>query len=55
MQRCIPHAPSRLDLRVQTNNGLSVGVNMAILCAIMVGTRALAFLFIYVLARLKRL
>ena len=39
----------------QVNNGLSIAVNLVILLGITVGTRLLAFVMIYGLARLKRL
>lgn len=42
-------------LPAQVNNGLSIGVNLAILLGITLGTRVLAFALLATLARLKRL
>ena len=39
----------------QVSNGLSAGVNLAILFGICIGTRALAFLFIWLMARFRKL
>lgn len=40
---------------LQVSNGLSPGANLAILFGICIGTRALAFVFVYLMARFRKL
>jgi len=40
---------------MQVSNGLSPGENLAVLFGICIGTRALAFVFIWLMARYRKL